>query len=141
MSSTGRFLWVLASLTVILLTGPVTDASALPVQGNLVVTSGHAAISSGPVGDVVLADSLAGPGFDLSFLACGEGVCLRTSPGDASKVVAPGSTFKPTVFQASPDSAPFQFYDGGTATILGVTYSGSGLIVIGPNSILFLAGT
>jgi hypothetical protein len=95
---------------------------------------------SGPLGEAVFADNLAGPGFGVSFIACAETVCLRTSPGDGSRVVAPGSTFKPTLFSPTPGFAPFQFYDGGTATILGVTYAGSGSQVPGPNSVLFLAG-
>ena len=114
-------------------------ADALPVQGNLVITGGEATIANGARGDFVSAH-VAGPGFDVGFLACAENDCIRSTPGNDFRVIGPGQVFKPTVFSA-PHPQGLLFYDGGSATILGVTYTGSGNFSTGPNSILFSAGS
>jgi hypothetical protein len=125
-------------ISAIMLTALAGRILALPVQGNLVITSGHATIAEGAFGDDVSA-TVAGPGFDLSFLACAEASCVRTSPGDPGRVVAPGTVFKPTTFGALSPLGP-SIFDSASATILGVTYTHQPF-PIGPNSIQFLSGT
>jgi hypothetical protein len=126
----------IAAILLAVLAGPLL---ALPVQGNLAITSGQATIAHGAFGDFVSA-TVAGPGFGVSFLACAEASCVRSSPGDPGRVIAPGQLFKPTVFSAPPGAQGLQLFDGGSATILGVNYTGSGTFSIGPNSILFIGG-
>jgi hypothetical protein len=126
------------AITGILLATLIGHAVALPVQGNLAITSGHASIAEGAFGDDVFA-TVAGPGFNLSFLACAEASCVRTSPGDPGRVIAPGTVFKPTSFAALSSFGP-SIFDSATATILGVTYTHQPF-PLGPNSIQFLGGT
>jgi hypothetical protein len=98
---------------------------ALPVQGNLDITSGEVRILPDSVGDT-FGGSVQGPGFALGFVACVSFNlgCIRVpervpSP-NLGRSIPPDTRFSPTVF--IPDASPRFFFDFASATILGVNY-------------------
>jgi hypothetical protein len=107
----------------------VEDTFALPVQGNLDITSGRASIGAfSAIPEETLGANVQGPGFALSFIACVnfDTGCIRVpghnffSPTFGRSVPA-DARFSPTVFV--PDgSFRNEFFDSASATILGVNY-------------------
>jgi hypothetical protein len=107
----------------------VEGTFALPVQGNLDITSGRASIGAfSAIPEETLGANVQGPGFAVSFIACVnfDTGCIRVpghnffSPTFGRSVPA-DTRFSPTVFV--PDgSSRNEFFDSASATILGVNY-------------------
>ncbi len=102
---------------------------ALPVQGNLDITSGRASIGVfSAITEESLGANVQGPGFALSFVACVnfDTGCIRVPGRDPNnpnlgRQIPADTRFSPTVFV--PDgSSRNSFFDSASATILGVNY-------------------
>jgi len=116
----------------------VEDTFALPVQGNLDITSGGANIGVfSAITEESLGANVQGPGFALSFVACVnfDTGCIRVPGRDPNnpnlgRQSPADSRFSPTVFV--PDgSFRNSFFDSASATILGVNYRHSACCDIG----------
>jgi hypothetical protein len=107
----------------------VEDTFALPVQGNLDITSGRASIGAfSAIPEETLGANVQGPGFALSFVACvnrSNFDCIRVPGRDPAspnlgRSVPADTRFSPTVFV--PEGFNNSFFDSASATILGVNY-------------------
>jgi hypothetical protein len=129
----------MAALIAILLIVSAEAVLALPVQGNLVITSGTVLMGRGPFGPY-LDGSVAGPGFSIFLFACAEQSCVRTVPGLTSTTpsvpIPPATVFAPLSFAANAGTSPAGggVFDFVSATILGVNYQQSSAGSVSDNS-------